>query len=81
MRYTLIYLKLMANVSSKIIIFRRRVSNIVYMKNIKFGKVKFLKKLLFTGSIPFDRSKGTIRPVECTLGKIVTKALKFSLSP
>ena len=64
MRHILIYLKIMAKTLSEIIIFSMRVINIVYKKNIKFGKKsKFWKSYysqavyLLTGPrVPFNRS-------------------------
>ena len=38
MSHVLIYLKIMTKVMSKIVVFPRKGINIVYKKNIKFGK-------------------------------------------
>ena len=59
--------------------FPRMSSNIVYKKIIKFGKeVDILKTLPFNNRSPFDRSKGDIRSVEISPGRILTRNNLYS---
>ena len=56
-RYVSIYLKIMAKALSEIIIFLRRIINVVYKKNIKFGKNSKFWKSCYSQVVYFSTGR------------------------